>query len=322
MERNVNPIFQFTFRPRTLIWAGLALAAVILGATSVYVVDQTEEAVVLTLGQYSRTEGPGMRFKLPFGLEESFNIPTKVVQKMSFGYEDLPATGGRGTVRRENPEESLMLTGDLNIVDIQWVIQYRITDPQAWLFNVEQREKTIQDISVSIINQLVGDRAILAVMGPERTAIEVAGQQMLNDRLARYGLGIQVTQVNLGNILPPRGPVQDAFEDVNIATQDMNRLINEGREAYNREIPAADGEAKRLIEVAQGYAIERVNKARGDIARFNSVLSEYRKNPEIMRTRLYYETMEALFSSGNTTLIDKALPGAVPLLNLNQGAAR
>ncbi|MBR5866373.1 MAG: FtsH protease activity modulator HflK, partial [Spirochaetaceae bacterium] len=192
-------------------------------------------------------------------------------------------------------KESTMLTGDLNIVDVEWIIQYRIVDPAAWQFNVKDRTKTIRDISQSVINTLVGDRAILDVMGNERSSIESQALDLMNENFRQLGLGINVLTVRLQNIVPPTA-VQTAFEDVNMAIQDMNRFINEGKEAYNSEIPRAQGNADRQIQVAQGYAVERVNKALGDVARFNSVYEEYRKAPSVTRKRLYIETMEEIFS--------------------------
>ncbi len=163
--------------------------------------------------------------------------------------------------QREYPEESVMLTGDLNIVDVEWVIQYKIDEPYAWLFNVQDRSATIRDISQSVINELVGDLQILSVMGESRTAIEVTSQQKMQAILDSYGLGIKIVTVKLKNIVPPYGEVQDAFEDVNKAIQDMERLINEGKELYNSDIPRARGEAAQLIQFAEGYASERTNEA-------------------------------------------------------------
>ncbi len=192
--------------------------------------------------------------------------------------------------------------------------------PAAWLFNVKDRTKTIRDISQSVLNMLVGDRAILDVMGSERSAIEIQAQQLMNDNFDQLGLGINVLTVKLQNIVPPAG-VQDAFEDVNKAIQDMNRFINEGKEAYNTEIPKAQGEADRQVQVAQGYAVERVNKAQGDVARFNAVYEEYRKAPAVTRERLYIEAMEEIFTAGEkSTLIDGELDNVLPVKTLSGGA--
>ncbi len=309
--------FKIALTPRLVLLVVGVIAAVFLVFQSIYMVDQTQEAVVTFLGRYQRTEGPGMKFKLPF-LENVYLVPTRVVQNYEFGYRTESAGVQSRLSSKDFSNESLMLTGDLNIVDIQWVIQYRIVDPKNWMFHVLDREKTIRDISQSVVNLLVGDRPILAVIGSERNNIMAQAQERMNAYFQNLGLGIQVIQVNLGNVVPPKGAVQDAFEDVNIAEQDKNRLINEGQEVYNREIPKARGEADQMIQVAEGYATERVNRARGDVARFNAVLTEYRRNPEVTRNRLYYEAIEAIYGQDQTgpTLIDRNLRNLVPLLNL------
>ena len=214
-----------------------------------------------------------------------------------------------------------MLTGDLNIINVEWVIQYKIVDPKAWLFNVEedQRNKTVRDISKSVVNSLVGDRAIMDIISLDRDSIAVLAQEKMNEKYKQIGIGISVSSVQLQNIVPPH-EVQAAFEDVNIAIQDMNRLINEGKEAYNKEIPKAKGEAQKMIEEARGYASERINKANGDVARFNAVYSEYVKAPDITRRRLYLETLDSIFKNNeNITLIDKNLKNFLPLKELNKG---
>jgi membrane protease subunit HflK len=213
-----------------------------------------------------------------------------------------------------------MLTGDLNIIDVEWIIQYRIVDPAAWLFNVKEKRQTIRDISQSVVNMLVGDRAILDVMGQEREPIEIAAMELMNDNFRQLGLGINIITVKLQNIVPPVG-VQDAFEDVNKAIQDMNRFINEGKEVYNSQIPRAQGEADKQIQIAQGYAIGRTNNAQGDIARFNAVYTEYQKNPAVTRERLYLEAMEEIFKGAqNRTLIDGRLENILPIKQITGGA--
>ena len=281
-----------------------------------FVVDETEQAVITRLGKYEKTVGPGLQFKLPFGLDKSYTVPVKVVQTEQFGFKTVK--GGRDSEYRNNiTSESTMLTGDLNIVDVEWIIQYRIVDPKQWLFGVKEKKQTIRDISRSAINQLVGDRAILDVMGAERSTIETLAQQMMNDNFSQLGLGINVIAVKLQNIVPPSG-VQDAFEDVNKAIQDMNRFINEGKEAYNAEIPKAQGEAEQKVQIAEGYASERVNMARGDVARFNSVYDEYKRAPRVTKDRIYLETMEEIFNSDTKpTVIDGKLNNVLPVKALS-----
>lgn len=297
----------------------LAIAAIIVLAflgTSFFIVDQTERGVVTTFGKFSYVAEPGMHYKIPFGIQRSYLVKTEVVQTEQFGFR-AEKTGVQTVYSEQSyPAESTMLTGDLNIVDVEWIIQYRIVDAKAWLFGVEDQRKTIRDVSQSVINLLVGDRSILGVIGPERQAIQDEAVPMMNKAFQSFGLGIQVTQVQLQTITPPKG-VQDAFEDVNKAIQDMNRLINEGKEAYNSEIPKARGQADQMVEVAQGYATERVNRSKGDVARFSAVLTEYRKAPDITRQRLYYETMEEIFKDAkNVELIDKSLQNFLPIKSL------
>ena len=302
------------FSPRTLVVIGAGILVLIFLATSVFIVDQTEEAVITRFGRYIGTRGPGLQFKLPFGIDRNYTVNVRTVQTQEFGFRTL--RGGNFPTYSSQTAESVMLTGDLNIIDVEWIIQYRVVDPRAWVFNVNERTETIRDVSRSVINMLVGDRAIMDIMGIERSAIEDAGIVIMNETFRSYSLGIDVIAVKLQNVTPPAG-VQQAFEDVNRAMQDLERLINEGQQAYNEEIPKARGEAERLIQVAQGYATERVNRARGDVARFNSVYTEYQRAPEVTRQRLYYEMIEEVFrNEQGMTIIDRNLQNFIPLMNL------
>jgi len=296
---------------------GFILVLIML-LTSVFIVDQKEQGVVLRFGRFNRLTEPGLHMKLPFGIERKYKVPTQMVLKDEFGFRTERAGVSTVYSALDFPEESIMLTGDLNIVDVEWIIQYRIKEPVNWLFRVENQRKTIRDISQSVINLLVGDRAILDVIGAERANIEQQGMDMMNELFDRYELGIRVTAVKLQNIVPPAGAVQEAFEDVNKAIQDRSRLINEGKQAYNEAIPRAKGEAEQIIQQAQGYAVQRVNRAEGDVARFENVLEEYNRNPEVTRTRLYFEMFEDVFAgTEDTTLIDRNLRNFVPFKSLS-----
>jgi len=322
-----EPVFagkkhSFAFKASTIIAIVVVIAVIALFATSFVIVDQTEQAVITTFGKYTATVGPGLHYKWPLGIQTAHVVKTKVVQTETFGFRTIKTGVITQYSDRKYPEESTMLTGDLNIVDVEWIIQYRIKDARAWLFNVSDKQKTIRDISQSVLSALVGDRQILAVMGSDRTEIQDQAVVAMNEIFDTYGLGIEVTQVQLQNIVPPAG-VQDAFEDVNKAIQDSNRLINEGKEAYNSEIPKARGQADQMIEVAQGYATERVNMAKGDVARFNSVYEEYRKAPEITRKRLYYEMVNEVFSGEQgVELIDKAFTNMLPIKSIGQNQSK
>ena len=300
---------------KIVFWILFLIIAVITVSSTMFVVDETEQAVITRFGKYSKTLGPGLHIKAPFGIDKNYNVPVKVIQTEQFGFKTLKA-GRENEYRNNITSESTMLTGDLNIVDVEWIIQYRIVDPKQWLFGVLEKQQTIRDISRSAINALVGDRAILDVMGSERSKIENLALDMMNENFKSLGLGINVIAVKLQNIVPPRG-VQEAFEDVNKAIQDMNRFINEGKEAYNSEIPKAQGEADKQLQIAEGYAAERVNMAKGDVARFNAVYREYARAPKITRDRIYLETMnEILGDSTKPTLIDGKLNNVLPIKEL------
>ncbi len=308
--------------PRIILIVIGVVILLILFFSSFFVVDQKEESAVLRFGKFARMVGPGLHFKTPFGVERNYNVPTQRILKEEFGFR----TERSGVVSvysgQDYSGESIMLTGDLNIIDVEWIIQYQITDARAWLFNVQDQHKTIRDISASVISQLVGDRTIFDVIGAERANIEIKGQDMMNELYKHYGLGIRVVTVKLQNIVPPKGSVQDAFEDVNKAIQDRSRLINEGKEAYNQSIPRARGQAQQTIQEADGYAVERVNRAQGDVARFNAVLGQYRQAPEIVRTRLYYEMYDDVFAKAEgTDLIDRNLKNFLPLKSITGAPA-
>jgi modulator of FtsH protease HflK len=201
-ERPQRPQFRLNSKAITVVIVVLILIGT--ATTSFFIVDQTEEAVVLRVGRYIRTAGPGLHFKLPFGIEQNYNVPTQAVQNMQFGFR-VQQPGVTSTFSQQDfSEESLMLTGDLNIVDVEWIIQYRITNPTDWLFNVEEQPRTIRDISQSTVNRLVGDRAIIDVLGDERPTIETLAQDQMNQVFAGYRLGVTVTAVRLQNIVPPQ----------------------------------------------------------------------------------------------------------------------
>jgi len=303
--------------PNMIIIVIVGILALILLGTSVFIVDQTEQAVMTRFGRYISTKGPGLHFKLPFGVDRNYTVNVTTVQTQEFGFRTMRS--GSFPTYSSQTAESVMLTGDLNIIDVEWIIQYRVVDPRAWTFNVNERVSTIRDVSRSAINMLVGDRAIMDIMGIERSAIEEAGLAFMNETFRGYDLGIDVIAVKLQNVTPPSG-VQEAFEDVNKAMQDQERLINEGQQAYNEEIPKTRGEVRQLLQIAQGYATERVNRARGDVARFNSVYNEFRNSPEVTRQRLYYEMIEEVFQNEkDMTIIDRNLDNFLPLMNLRGG---
>ena len=303
---------------KTIITIIIIIAALIFIFTSFYIVNQTEQAVVTRFGRYKETREPGLHFKLPFGIDRQYVVSVKTVHTEQFGFRTL--SSGVNSTYSSDANMSTMLTGDLNMVDIEWIIQYRIVDPVAWTFNVRDRERitTIRDVSRSVINMLVGDRAIMDIMGSERSSIESLAVDYMNETFRSYDIGINVIAVKLQNTDPPAA-VQQAFDDVNKAIQDRDRLINEGNQAYNEQIPRTKGEAERLIQVAEGYATERKNRAAGDVARFNAVYNEFRNSPEVTRQRLYYEMVEEVFKDNKgTVIIDRRFNNFLPMMDLSE----
>jgi membrane protease subunit HflK len=302
------------FSPKMVVVVVAGILVLIFLATSVFIVDQTEQAVITRFGRFISIREPGLHFKLPFGIDRNYTVNVRTVQTEEFGFRTMRS--GNFPTYASQTAESIMLTGDLNIVDIEWIIQYRVVDPRAWVFNVHERRETIRDVSRSVINMLVGDRTIMDIMGIERSSIEIEALAIMNATFSGYRLGINVIAVRLQNVTPPSG-VQEAFEDVNRAMQDRERLINEGLQVRNEEIPKARGEAQRMVQIAEGYATERVNRARGDVARFNSVLDEYSRAPDVTRQRLYYEMIEEVFrNEKDMVIIDRNLRNFLPLMNL------
>jgi membrane protease subunit HflK len=304
--------------PRSVTIAIVIIGVLSFLGTSVYIVDQQEEAVVTRFGKYLTTTGPGLQFKLPFGIDKTYLVKVKEVQSEQFGFRTL--SSGLSPRYSEDNNMASMLTGDLNMVEVEWIIQYRIVDPVAWTFNVMERRETIRDVSQSVINMLVGDRAIMDIMGSERNAIQAAGAEFMNETFRSFGLGINVITVQLQNTDPPPR-VQEAFDDVNKAIQNMNQFINEGLQAYNETIPRTKGEADRLIKVAEGYKEERINIAQGEVDRFNLVYNEYRQSPDVTRQRLYYEMVEEVFKNDTgTSLIDRRFNNFLPFRDVGNSA--
>jgi len=314
---------------------GLVIAVVVAITvfSSFYTINANERGVVTRFGKFKATVEDGLHWKFPLGIDSVSKVP-QTVQAKQFGFRTLQAGVSTTYDQSDWSHESEMLTGDLNIVDVTWIIEYRITDPKAWLFNVDNsripgsrvednRDKTLRDVSQSAVNQLVGDRAILDVISSARVSIEYEAKQMIQDTLDSYNLGVSITEVKMQQVVPPKGEVQDAFEDVNKAIQDRNRLINEGERAYYAEIPRIGGEAKQLIAEAEGYRQARVNRAQADVALFNAIYQEYRRSPAVTRERMYYETLSEIFAeSENTYLVDRDLDNFLPLKNLNGEASQ
>ncbi|MCD0460409.1 FtsH protease activity modulator HflK [Roseiconus lacunae] len=303
------------------VWIVLALVLVFLLMTSFYTVQAESQGVVLRFGRFIKTVDPGLRFKLPLGIDQVEIVPVRRQLKQEFGF---------GTVGASNPtqysdeqkEERNMVTGDLNTASVEWVIQYRIQEPQLYLFKVREPGRTLRDLSESVMRTVVGDRTVDEVITIGRQEIEVEALTELQELVNRYELGLGIDQVQLKNVNPP-GPVQPSFNEVNQAQQEREQMINEANGEYNKVVPRARGEAEQKVQAAEGYATKRVNEAEGDVARFNAVLTEYLKAPEVTKQRLYIETMRQVVPSlGKKIILDDGAKQVLPLLPLTGGSVQ
>ena len=293
----------------------LALVAVV---TSVYTVSPEQIGVITRFGAFTRTTDPGLHFKLPFGIERVQKVAEQRQQKEEFGFRTVSTAGSRTQYSQRSYEgESLMLTGDLNAASVEWVVQYRITDAYKYLFRVRNIQETFRDMSEAVMRRIVGDRTVNEVLTVGRQEIASVVEGELQALCDQYETGIRVEQVVLQDVNPPE-EVKPSFNEVNEAQQEKERLINQSLADYNRIIPKARGEALQAIQVAEGYRLDRINRARGDSARFAVLYLAYDKAPEVTRSRIYLETMnDVLTSAGRKIVLDKDAKGVLPLLNLD-----
>lgn len=292
----------------------IGFLAIIFLFTSFYTVDADEVGVIKRFGAYKRTTEPGLHFKIPFGIETVKKVRIQNVFKEEFGYRTAQAGVRTQYARGDFSDESLMLTGDLNTALVEWIVQYRIHDPIKYLFNVRNVEETLRYISESVMRMVVGDRSVDEVIVLSRQEIEIKAQVRMQEVLDEYEIGVKVVTVKLQDVNPPE-PVQPAFNEVNEARQEKERIINQALEAYNKVIPEAKGRAKQTISEAEGYALNRVNRAQGDADKFLSVWREYTKAKDVTKRRIYLETMvEILPSLENIYVIDEQQQGLIPLL--------
>lgn len=313
--------FNFSWLPIVLIVLAVVLSYF---ATSVfYTVDTDEVGVVQRFGRYVRETPSGLNFKLPAGIEKVTKVKVTRVYKEEFGFETLQATERRAYTSdknlydRMNIGESLMLTGDLNVALVPWIVQYRIKDPYKYLFMVKDVDKLLRDMSEAAMRLVVGDRSINEVIS---NRLEIANEMMgiLQDEMnhAESGVLIEAVELKKTNV-PPE--VQPSFNDVNQALQEKEQKIQEARKDYNAMVPAAEGEAERVVKAAEGYALERINMAKGDADKFIAVYNEYKEAKDVTKRRLYLEALERILPNiGEKYFVDAEQKNLLPLLNLNK----
>jgi membrane protease subunit HflK len=278
--------------------------------------------VIQRFGKYVATTEPGLHFKIPFGVDTLTKVKVKHVYKEEFGFRTLESGVNTRYSNRSFATESIMLTGDLNIADVEWIVQFRIKDPVKFLFNVRNVTETLRDMSESTMQEVVGDRSVDEVIVLSRKDIAIQASELLQQQLDYYKSGIEIVTINLQNVNPP-DPVKPAFNDVNSAKQERERIVNDAWQQYNNIIPEARGKAKRTIEEAEGYAVNRINRATGDANRFIEMLTQYRLAKSVTKKRMYLETMQKILPQlENVYIVDEDQKGVLPLLNLDKGGVK
>ena len=309
--RNMVRIATRNIKPIVIV---IILLILIFGA--LFQIKPEELGVVTRYGKYNRTVEPGLNLKIPF-LETVYKVPVERQQKLEFGFRTTSTSSLETSYTKTNTKaESLMLTGDLNLADVEWVVQYRISNAYNFLFKVRNPETSLRDISEASMRQVVGDRTVNEVLTVGRTEVASSAQAMIQRLSNEYSLGVKIDQVVLQDVNPP-DEVKAAFNAVNQAQQEKETLINEAKSAYNKVIPKARGQAQETIQKAEGYALERVNNAQGEVARFTDLYKEYIKAPEVTRRRIYLETMNKVLPQlGNKIITDKNGNNVLPLLQM------
>ncbi len=313
----VQPYFRL-ITPKRVILVIVILLAVAMALTSMYTVEADEVAVVLRFGKYIDTTQPGLRFKLPFGIDQVIGVPVQRVFKEEFGFRTLRAGVRTQYDPRDYSDESLLLTGDLNIADVEWVAQYQISEPRKFLFNIRDATRSLRDLSEAVMRTVVGDRTVTEVLTVGRIEIAAEVKQRLQELLDLYNTGLLLVNVTLQDVNPPE-TVKPSFNAVNEAKQEKEKLINEARTDYNESVPKAKGVARQQILEAEGYALKRVNEARGDADRFNAIRQEYQNAKAVTRRRLYLEAMNAVLPKVKEIyVIDGDSSAPLPILQLDR----
>lgn len=282
--------------------------------SSFYTIEPGERGVVLRFGQFNKIAPPGLNFKLPM-IDDVTKVDVETVRKEEFGFRTR--SPGQKTVYQKQgyDAESLMLTGDKNVIDVEWIVQYKVRDPVNFIFKITNVRQAVRDVSETAIRRVVGNMAFDYVLS-NREIVAADTARELQASLDSYESGVYIVTVQLQDVNPPDA-VKPAFNEVNEADQDMKRLVNEAEEAYNRVIPKARGQAKELLEESHGYAVERVNESKGNTTRFLAVLKEYKMAEDITRRRMYLETMEQVLPSiSDIYVIDKEQRSILPFLNI------
>ncbi len=301
----------------------LVIVLILIATSTFYTVKQDEVGIVQLFGRYVRTTQPGLNFKLPIGIEKVTKVNVKKIRTEEFGFNSNRSDSkSRFKTASDDTNSALMLTGDLNVALVPWIVQYRVKDPYDYLFKVRDVSRILTDMSEATMRLVVGDRSIDEVIN-KRDEIAVEAKGLLQKELDQAETGIQIVTIEMKRTNVP-GPVQPSWNEVNQATQEREQMIYQAREGYNKAIPAARGEADRTIKAAEGYALNRVNRAQGDASRFTSIYQEYAKAKDVTKRRMYLETLRKVFPKlGPKYIVDSDQKNFLPLLNMaNQSGAQ
>ncbi len=324
-RRNITPIEQYLrkngIKPILItVFSALAILFVVTGAfTSFHTVNPEGRSVLKRFGRVIDIRGPGLHFKLPFNIDRAYFVPTERQLTEEFGFRTISTNGRtRYAKRPEHLDESLMLTGDLKVIDVEWVVQYRVYDADKYLHRVKDQDQSIRDISEAVMRRIVGNELGSDVLTEKRVHVAQMAREEIEEALQSFDLGVIVRRVELQDVTPPQR-VKPAFNEVNQAEQERERLINEAEKRRSQVIPRAEGQAIQIVEEARAYATERINRARGETERFTAILEQYNNSPQVTRRRLYIEMIDKVLPElGNVYVVEDKGRQPLPLLNLDR----
>lgn len=312
-----------SFNKKTVAVAIAVVFLLIFLAGSIYQIGPEETGVILRFGKFVRATNPGLHLKLPLGIENLIKVPVQRQLKMEFGFRTAQA-GIRTQYAHtaESVKEAVMLTGDLNVAVVEWIVQYKIRDPYKYLFKLRDANSTFRYMNEAVVRRVVGDHSVDEVITIGRASIALEAKEELQRLCDLYEIGIEVNQLIFQDVNPP-DPVKPSFNEVNESLQEKERKINEAWSEYNQEIPKAQGEAEQRIRGAEGYAMERINNAQGDAERFKSIYKEYARAPRVTKKRLYLETInDVLPKIQKKVIFDDKMENVLPLMNLGEGVKK
>ena len=304
-------------KPGILKLVVIAVVVLIILAGSIYQISPEEIGAILRFGKYVRATDPGLHLKFPLGIEKLVKVPVQRQLKMEFGFRTTrPGIRTEFRVTTESIKEAVMLTGDLNVAVVEWIVQYKIKNPYNYLFKIRDAEATFRYMNEAVVRKVVGDNSVDEVITVGRARIAMEAKEVLQELCDLYEIGIEVNQLIFQDVNPP-DQVKPSFNEVNESLQEKERKINEAWSEYNELIPRSRGEAEQMISAAEGYAMERVNNSQGDANRFKAIYREYARAPLVTRKRLYLETINVILPKiGKKIIFDEKQKNILPLLNL------